>query len=325
MSNQVQIRRDTDADVMAGTPVEGEVWYNITKKRLHAGDGVTAGGIILPNAADLMGQSFTAATAGGSANALTLSLPVAPAAYAKYQRFTFEAASTNTGPATLSVNGLSAIGLRKVSSGALAALDAGDLISGLIYSVVYNGSYFVLEGGAAASSAMGELLSVVNASGAGTIDFTSGIDSSYAVYELVLDNLLPGANGSTLALTTRRAGTGSFDSSGYLGSRITGSNLATAPAGAASSTGSITLMANVRNDARGGVCGFLRLSNFSSSSVYKAVSGHLTGTLHPNTELEQCLPSGRIDTATALDGVRLAFPGTTISGGARLYGLRKTL
>lgn len=44
-SHQQQIRRGTDAQIAAFTPALGEVVYNTTTKRLHAGDGATLGGI----------------------------------------------------------------------------------------------------------------------------------------------------------------------------------------------------------------------------------------------------------------------------------------
>lgn len=334
MANQVQIRRDTNADVMGMTPVVGEILYNTTHKRLHAGDGVTAGGIILPNAADLMGQSFTAATAGGSADALTLTLPVAPAAYAKYQRFTFEAAATNTGPATLAVNGLSAVALRKVVAGALAALEAGDIVSGLIHSVVHNGSYFVLEGGtggggSTASGSMGDLIAVADVTGASSIDFTSGIDSTYDVYQLVLNNVMPVTDQSMVALRFRRAGQSTFDTSGYVGCVLFNSSTSPAPSGTSSPTNRILLMDVVKSGARGGICGSLYLSNLSRSSVYKNVSGLLSAATDADARQTNASVSGRLDTLTPIDGMRLfAMSGTlagNIGGSVRLYGLRKTL
>src|SRR5262245_41762400 len=47
-------------------------------------------------------------TAGGTANALTLTYAAAPAAHVQGQRFSFLAGATNTGAATLTINGLGA-------------------------------------------------------------------------------------------------------------------------------------------------------------------------------------------------------------------------
>jgi len=44
MSTQLQIRRDTAANIAASTPVAGEIWYDTTNKRLTVVPDVTAFG-----------------------------------------------------------------------------------------------------------------------------------------------------------------------------------------------------------------------------------------------------------------------------------------
>jgi hypothetical protein len=77
-------------------------------------------------------------TAGGSADAKTITYSVAPQAYFNGQRFTFIANTTNTGSATLNVNGLNAKTIRKDVSGTLTNLTAGDMASGMFVEVAYN-------------------------------------------------------------------------------------------------------------------------------------------------------------------------------------------
>jgi len=77
-------------------------------------------------------------TAGGSADAKTITYSVAPQAYFNGQRFTFIANTTNTGSATLNVNGLGAKTIRKDVSGTLTNLAAGDMASGMFVEVAYN-------------------------------------------------------------------------------------------------------------------------------------------------------------------------------------------
>jgi len=71
-----------------------------------------------------------AGAAGGSADAYTATLTPAVTAYAAGMRVGFVAGFTNTGPATLAVNGLAVVALRKLDGSALSANDirAGDLV-----------------------------------------------------------------------------------------------------------------------------------------------------------------------------------------------------
>lgn len=82
-------------------------------------------------------RSFTL-TAGGTADAKTLTYSVAPAAYYNGQRFAFLANTTNTGSATLNVNSLGAKTIKKDISGTLTNLSASDMVSGMFVEVAYN-------------------------------------------------------------------------------------------------------------------------------------------------------------------------------------------
>ena len=78
-------------------------------------------------------------TAGGTADALTLTPTTALAAYANNVVYTFTAASSNaTTSPTLNISGLGAKQLRKISAGADVALAAGDIQAGAKYAVVYS-------------------------------------------------------------------------------------------------------------------------------------------------------------------------------------------
>lgn len=86
-------------------------------------------------------------TAGGTADALTVTLTPAIAAYAAGQRFAFLSASVNTGAATLNVNGVGTKNIRKGTGS--TALVAGDIPAGTIVEVIYDGTQFVLQRGPA--------------------------------------------------------------------------------------------------------------------------------------------------------------------------------
>ncbi len=201
-ATQTQIRRDSDTNLTAATPALGELGYNTTKKRIHAGDGTTPGGIILPNAFDMQNMSFNAVNDTGVADAIALSIAPAPAAYSAYQTFVFKAAATNaTTTPTITVNSLAAVTCKKVTSSGVAAMAAGDIQAGAIYRAVYDGTYFQIENIASAGGAGGEtvLLGTATAASSATLDFTSLISSSYAKYSFVFkDIVLPGTGSPSL-------------------------------------------------------------------------------------------------------------------------------
>lgn len=80
-------------------------------------------------------------TSGGSANAQTITLSPAITAYAAGQTFRFIAGNTNTGATTLNVNG---VGAKNIYKNGAVALIGGELVSGGIISVVYDGTQFQL-------------------------------------------------------------------------------------------------------------------------------------------------------------------------------------
>lgn len=85
------------------------------------------------------------AVAGGTANAITATLDPAPATYAELVGTPIrpKILATNTGPATLNVNGL---GDRDILTGAGAALSGGEMVAGSIPTVIYDGTAFRIAG-----------------------------------------------------------------------------------------------------------------------------------------------------------------------------------
>lgn len=84
-----------------------------------------------------------AITTAGSANAYTLTTGLSLAAYVSGQTFTVKASFTNSGAATIAVDGLAAKALTKNGATALAS---GDLVSGRIYRIAYDGTQFQVIG-----------------------------------------------------------------------------------------------------------------------------------------------------------------------------------
>lgn len=84
-------------------------------------------------------------TSGGSANAQTITVSPAPAAYVAGQIFTFLAGFTNTASATLNPNSLGAITLYDSRTGLV--LNGNEIIAGGLYTVLYfNSKLYLLNG-----------------------------------------------------------------------------------------------------------------------------------------------------------------------------------
>jgi hypothetical protein len=88
----------------------------------------------------LQAGATTIATVTGT-DTLTGSLTPAIAAYAAGNLFSFVAANTNTGATTINLNSLGAKSITKFGSTALAA---GDIVSGQLYLIEYDGTRFQL-------------------------------------------------------------------------------------------------------------------------------------------------------------------------------------
>lgn len=148
MSTQVQIRGATQATQEARTLAARELDINTTDARIAVHNGSTAGGVPHANCFDTQNNEWSYSSASGT-NTITITLAIAPSSYRAGQTFTFMAASTNTGSATLNVNSLGAMTLKKknVGGGSLDTLSAGDIISGGIYTAhVLDSSNALLEG-----------------------------------------------------------------------------------------------------------------------------------------------------------------------------------
>lgn len=106
-------------------------------------DAVSAGFDKLPEPAEFGKTMRAVQTAGGTANALTLTYgPSSPmTSYATGQRVTFIAAANNTGAATLNIDGLGNAALYRLDGNALVA---GDLVTGALYDAVYASGAFRL-------------------------------------------------------------------------------------------------------------------------------------------------------------------------------------
>jgi len=81
-------------------------------------------------------------TAAGT-DTITASVSPSLSAYAVGQTFKFIAAATNTGAVTINI---STLGAKSILKNGATALSAGELVSGSMYQIVYDGTQFQLIG-----------------------------------------------------------------------------------------------------------------------------------------------------------------------------------
>jgi len=85
------------------------------------------------------------------ADTITATAPLSMTAYVAGQEFSFVSAGANTGAVTLNIN---SIGAKDVTKRGTTALDAGDIPSGAVVVVQYDGTRFQLTGPAPAPTAL---------------------------------------------------------------------------------------------------------------------------------------------------------------------------
>lgn len=93
------------------------------------------------SAAQVQDGSLTYLTSVSGADTITAVGAVGMTAYAAGQQFTFVSAGANTGAATLNIN---SIGAKAITKNGTTALSAGDIASGAVAEVVYDGTQFQL-------------------------------------------------------------------------------------------------------------------------------------------------------------------------------------
>lgn len=110
--------------------------------------------------------------AGGTANAITLTLPaiVELTQYIKGNRFTFKAKATNTGAVTININGVGAVEVLKTGG---VPCTAGSILAGGVYDVYHDGSKFQLTAGAGFASAEASEAEVTSADDTSSTNWVS--------------------------------------------------------------------------------------------------------------------------------------------------------
>ncbi len=210
-ATQTRLRRGTASQCDAMTPAADEAISDTTNNRLRIGDGLRQGGFAIPNFSDVQRQAFGYGTAGGTADALTLTLSPPLLAYTGGVSVEFRASANNTGAATLDVNGLGAVNILKQVGGALVALEADDLVNGLIYKVTHDGTQFQLQYYTPTVQPSG--LVFLGTSSFSSLAFISLINSDFDSY--LIDFSLDVSGSSNLAIQFSTNNGSSYITTGY--------------------------------------------------------------------------------------------------------------
>lgn len=125
---------------------------------------------MLPSSVTFKKNMVPTVTAGGTANAITVANELPITSYEMGQRISFKAIATNTGAATVNVDGLGVKAIRRADG---TALSAGDITNGRIVDLVYDGTNFTIVGTIVTINAAGTDLVISDATTAATNAQTS--------------------------------------------------------------------------------------------------------------------------------------------------------
>ena len=166
------ISSDGQTAVSANLPMSGYAHTGVANATVRT---------MYASAAQVQDGTFTNLTLASGTDTITAVAAVGMTAYATGQTFTFVAAGANTGAATLNIN---SIGAKAITKNGATALSAGDITSGAVIQVVYDGTQFQLV-----SSSL-----TVRSFSAGTTGFTP---STATNGDVTLAGTLNVANGGT--------------------------------------------------------------------------------------------------------------------------------
>lgn len=207
--------------------------------------------------------------------------------------------------------------LQTYTTGDIIYASASDTLSKL--AVGTNGHVLTLASGvpswAAPTTGGGgwAFISSATASASATLDFTSGIDSTYAAYAFIFSNILPATNLVSFRMRTSTNGGSTYDSgSSDYGWRTFSEEDST------DSFIKISAVNSVSNAAGSAISGSLFL--YQPSTTYVTCSydvGYLSGSFYEKSE-----GTGRRRTAADVDAVRFYFgSGNIASGTIYMYGM----
>lgn len=272
--------------------------------------------------------------AGGTGNAITLTTNQVLSAghIAAGLTLSFRATATNTGATTLNVDATGAVSVVDQFGAALAA---GAITSGGVYTVAYNAntSKWVLQTPAvvptSAYPAFGlVLLTSGTVSSAATLDIALTSYTSYRGFKLMLSGFLPATDDVQLRVRFSTDGGSNYDAGsgnyryGVYGGVGSGTNLAsyTQTSEHIAISGSTATGSGVGNASTEGWNGAVELLNLTSASLYSRLTVSATY-INDAGDPVWCFGGGARMTAQDTDAIRVLFSsGNIASGKYALYG-----
>ena len=186
-----------------------------------------------------------------------------------------------------------------------------------------------LFGVAGVSTASVVLLSTQTASDSASLDFTSGIDSTYGEYIFKFYDINPSTDSTELRLNASTNGGSSYgitkttsyfrayqyeDDSGAAIGYDTGSDLA-------QSADPQFLVTSIHNAADASTCGELHLFNPSSATYVKNFYSEFTNMIHwPGND--HVFVAGYLSTTSAINAVKFDVNSGTFDGVIQMYGIK---
>ena len=126
------VSSDGQTAVSANLPMSGYAHTNVANATIRT---------MYASAGQVQDNVLQFLTVVSGTNAITGVAAVGMSAYATGQRFSFVAAGTNTSATTININ---AIGAKAVTKNGSTALGGGEIVSGAVVEVVYDGTQFQL-------------------------------------------------------------------------------------------------------------------------------------------------------------------------------------
>ena len=127
------------------TPATGNLPMGTNR---HTGVGAAAALTDYAQAKQVIDGAHTSLSSVSGTNTITATGPLAFSAYVAGQNFNFIAAGNNTGATTININ---SIGARAITKSGTTALVSGDIKSGQIIPIVFDGTRFQIIGGGGTS------------------------------------------------------------------------------------------------------------------------------------------------------------------------------
>lgn len=214
MAIQRKLRRGTTAENDAFTGAVGEVVQDTDLNNLRVHDASQTGGFVVPNYLQQIKQSYIYATVDGSstANAYVLTLEKSLDAYTEGTRVEFKATANNTGATTVNIDTLGVKNIKKYASGAIADLEADDIVNGNIYRIVYDGTQFLVNLGGGGGGAT--LVASATASNDATIDLDNVFQSGFR-YHIIMTAIVSTSDGDAFQSLVSGDGGSTYETVGY--------------------------------------------------------------------------------------------------------------